>query len=597
MSNDATSVGKADDGTIVIMSNRGPHDFVWENERWIARAATGGLMGMVESLARQPNVAWFCCVSEPPGSEAKRDGLYTTAKDQIDPDLNVVPVPLPAGIYQEYYGEISNGVLWMLQHHLVGQFGSTVLDSRRHLAWKSYLEASRRMADAVLATEIPVRAFLIHDYHLYPLAALLRKSFPSATSLHFVHLPFPAPAVLKLLPRPWRETILRGLLGADVVGLQTAADVRSFLACCEEILQLPVNYEHGTVMATAERDVRVRAFPASVDPDAIHALQAASEVEAARGRLAGESRAMNIIRVDRLDPAKNQIFGFSAFARMLELNPQLCGKVRFLAFLVPSRTDTTIYADYYHAVLREVEAVNARFRAACGFDPIKVFYANDRPQAFAAMEMCDVLLVNSRHDGVNLTVKEWALLAKKPGVLVLSETTGVAAECAESALLVSPLDVEGTANALAEALAMPQEQRAARVEQLRQGIRRWKASDWLEAQLDELGLNLPARPAPPLEVGEPPSKRGVVECELTVCNREGIHARPAAAFVRCAREFKCSLEIVKGSETFSAKSILAVLTANLNRGSTFTLRATGPDAPEAARQLGDLLASLKDEDR
>jgi trehalose-6-phosphate synthase len=175
-------------------------------------------------------------VSEPPESEAERDALYTTAKDQTDSDLNVVPVPLPAEVYRDYYGTISNEVLWMLQHHLVGQFGYASLDEHRHRAWQHYVDASRRVADAVFATGIPVRAFILQDYHLYPLAALLRERFPDTPSLHFIHIPFPGPAILKLIPRAWREVILRGMLGADIVGLQTSEGIRAFLTSCEELL-------------------------------------------------------------------------------------------------------------------------------------------------------------------------------------------------------------------------------------------------------------------------------------------------------------------------------------------------------------------------
>src|SRR6187402_146470 len=154
------STGASEEGTIVIIANRGPHDFVWEDGQWIAKNASGGLLSMIEPLARQPNVAWFCCVSEPPGSEAERDALYVTAKDQTDPDLNVVPVPLPADIYQDYYGAISNEILWMLQHHLVGQFGYASLDARRHRAWTDgYLEANRRIARAIRESGIKPRAF------------------------------------------------------------------------------------------------------------------------------------------------------------------------------------------------------------------------------------------------------------------------------------------------------------------------------------------------------------------------------------------------------------------------------------------------------
>ncbi|MDB6149738.1 MAG: hypothetical protein JWQ44_1186 [Chthoniobacter sp.] len=590
-----SSLSAQDDGTIVIIANRGPHDFVWEDGRWIAKTAAGGLMTMIEPLARQPDVAWFCCVSEPPGSEAERDALYTTAKDQTAPDLNVVPVPLPADVYQDYYGEISNEVLWMLQHNLVGQFGYSSLDERRHRAWDNYLHANERMADAVLATEIPVRAFLIQDYHLYPLAEMLRQRYPETASLHFIHIPFPDPSVLKLLPKAWREVMLRGLLGADVVGLQTRADVRSFLSCCAEVLGAEVDFSQRTVRLANGRVVRARAFPASSDPAAIRALQDSPEVQAGRDRIAAVTAEMNVIRVDRLDPSKNQILGFTAFGRLLEAHPELHGRVRFLAFLVPSRTDLTVYRQYHDAVYAEIAAINERFRGTCGFDPIEVLYTNDRAQAVAAMELCDVLLVNSRQDGMNLVVKEWALVSRKPGVLVLSESTGVADDIPDSALLVCPLDVEGTASALAEALAMGGEQRGAWVEQIRNGVHKWTARDWLEAQLKELGLALAAPPAKPEPA--PIAEPGVVERELTVRNREGIHARPAAAFVRCAREFDDEIELLKDGERYSAKSILAVLTANLSCGSTFRLRVEGPNADLVAQRLSEIVASFADEDR
>src|SRR5205085_8505177 len=164
-----------------------------------------------DPLARQSHVTWFCCVSEPPPATEARDGLFTTAMDQADPEHNIVPVPLPSRIYRDYYGAISNEVLWMLQHHLVGQFGYSSLDAERHRAWsEGYLEANRRIARAIQESNIKPAAFLIQDYHLYPLPALLREVFPETPSLHFTHIPFPDPATLKLIPQSWRDTILHG---------------------------------------------------------------------------------------------------------------------------------------------------------------------------------------------------------------------------------------------------------------------------------------------------------------------------------------------------------------------------------------------------
>jgi trehalose 6-phosphate synthase len=484
------------EGNLIIVSNRGPNDFVWQDDGWMVRPASGGLVSMIDPLARQADVTWFCCVSEPPPAAEARDVLFTTAADQTDPEHHIVPVPLPLKIYQAYYGAISNEVLWMLQHHLVGIFGYSSLDAQRHLAWsEGYMEANRRVARSIRDSRIKPRAFLIQDYHLYPLPELLRRDFPEVPSLHFTHIPFPDSATLKLIPKEWRDAILNGLLGSDVVGMQTEWDVRPFLGCCEELLGAAVNYRDKTVTARDGRIVRVRAFPASTDPAEVEEAMKSAGVAAARERLApwlgddGPEPPRLIIRVDRLDPSKNQVVGFQAFGRLLELRPELRKRLRFLAFLVPSRTDLNVYRKYRDAVYAAIEEVNTKFATDCGGEPIQVFYTNDREQALAAMEQCDVLLVNSREDGMNLVVKEWSVVARRPGVPVISETAGVASIVSDTALLVSPLDIEGTARAMERALDMPEEERTQRLGKLRESVRSWNASHWLSAQLTELGLN------------------------------------------------------------------------------------------------------------
>src|SRR5712691_8735686 len=471
---------------IVIVANRGPNDFVWEDGAWVTRPATGGLVSMLTQLARRRGVAWFCCVSEPPDAEQARQGLFTTATDQTDPRLHVVPVPVSAETYHAYYGQISNEVLWMLQHHVIGSGGFEYLDFARHQAWARYLEANAVLASAIVDSGRRPRAFLLQDYHLYPLPALLRCTFPDTPILHFTHIPFPDPTVLRLIPDPWRKSILTGMLGADVVGLQTPMDVRSFLSCCSEFLDVSIDGDDCAVTLPDGRRVCVRAYPASVEPRALRRIMRSDEVAAAHKRLEADRGEMTIIRVDRLDPSKNQQVGFLAFSRLLEMRPDLCGRVRFLAFMVPSRTDLGVYRAYRDTVYRTIEEVNGRYAEACGGPPIRVFYTNDREQALAAMQMCNVLLINSLQDGMNLVAKEWAVVAGNPGVLVVSETAGVAAEAADSAVLISPLDVAGTALALAEALDMPAAERKARHARFLDNVTRWSARDWLNAQLADL---------------------------------------------------------------------------------------------------------------
>ncbi|MGI9148062.1 MAG: alpha,alpha-trehalose-phosphate synthase (UDP-forming), partial [Chloroflexota bacterium] len=399
-----------------------------------------------------------------------------------------VPVPVPAETYHAYYGQISNEVLGMLQHHVIGIGGFEYLDNARHQAWGRYLEANAHLAVAIARHVRRPQAFLIQDYHLYPLPELLRRTFPETPILHFTHIPFPDPPILRLIPERWRQTILRGMLGADVVGLQTPMDVRSFLSCCTEFLDVIADPARSVVQAADGREVKVRAYPASVDPSALRRTMRSPAVTAAHARLAPDHAEMAIIRVDRLDPSKNQQVGFLAFGRLLEMRPDLCGRVRFLAFMVPSRTDLGVYRAYRDTVYGTIESINERYAEACGRPPIQVYYTNDRDQALAAMATCHVLLINSLQDGMNLVAKEWAVVATKPGVLIVSETAGVAADAADAALLISPLDVEGTARAMAGALDMPLAEREARHARFLERVTKWSARNWLDAQLEDLGV-------------------------------------------------------------------------------------------------------------
>jgi trehalose 6-phosphate synthase len=472
---------------LVIVANRGPNDFVWADGQWRTRPSSGGLVSMLAPLASRPDVAWCCCVSEPPDAIQARHGLYTTAADQVEPGLHVVPIALPAPVFHAYYGQISNEVLWMLQHGLALPSDVLSPDSRRARAWEhGYVAANARLASSIAATDWQPEAFLLQDYHLYPLAAMLRARFPSTPILHFTHIPFPGPEAWCQLPAAWCTRIFRGLLGADVVGFQTSRNLEHFLECCRSFLGCRVDRSAHTVETGDGRRVRVRVFPASVSPDEVRSVLARPELAVARRRLAAGPAQQTIVRVDRLDPSKNQLAGFDAFERVLDQHPDLHGRLRFNAFLVPSRTDLEVYRTYRETVFGRIVAINARFAARCGGPVIQVYYTNDREQALAAMADADVLLANSLADGMNLVVKEWAVVSERPGVLVASDRMGVAAEVEGAALLVDPSDVVGTASALSRALAMPRVERRMRLNRLRERVEAWTAQDWLVAQLRDL---------------------------------------------------------------------------------------------------------------
>ena len=85
--------------------------------------------------------------------------------------------------------------------------------------------------------------------------------------------------------------------------------------------------------------------------------------------------------------------------------------------------------------------------------------------------------------------------------------------------------------------------------------------------------------------------------EVKIVNELGLHARPAAEFVRRASGFRSEIWIVRqDGEKFSAASLIDVMRANLDQGATATLEAEGTDAEIAVERLADLLRDLKDED-
>src|SRR5256714_6025900 len=135
-----------------------------------------------------------------------------------------------------------------------------------------------------------------------------------------------------------REAVLRGLLGSDIVGFHTERYVRNFLLGCEELLGAEVDFRTGSVRHEG-RTVAVRHYPISVDRASLHELAASPEVAARRAELAAGRAEEGVLGVDRTRPSKNIVRGVEAFARMLEMHPEVCGRVTFLALLQPSRPD------------------------------------------------------------------------------------------------------------------------------------------------------------------------------------------------------------------------------------------------------------------
>ena len=202
-------------------------------------------------------------------------------------------------------------------------------------------------------------------------------------------------------------------------------------------------------------------------------------------RLAQQCNEMNIVRIDRAEPTRNIVRGFKAFGLMLSRYPDLRGRVNFLAFLVPSRTHIRQYQRYMDEIHQTVNHVNQTYGNE-NWQPIKTFIENNYTQAVAGMKLYDALLVNTIIEGMNLVAKEGPVVNKRNGVLVLSATSGVHHQLSKGALSISPTDVEGTMEALYQAITMSQETRQQMSSVLTDSVTREDITHWISRQLEDI---------------------------------------------------------------------------------------------------------------
>jgi len=393
--------------------------------------------------------------------------------------------------HDDFYTVNANPLLWFLQHGMYGLAHAPRLTRREHTAFEDgYRAVNQRFADAVVE-EVQARGgralVMLHDYHFYLVAEQVRERCPEAVLSFFLHIPWPGPDAWRILPPAWREQLLTGLLGNDVVAFHTEGFARNFLLSVQELLGLPVDLQAMTVQV-GDREVAARHYPISIDVEAMRELAASAEVaEHARGlreAFTSDGRQL-ILRVDRTDPSKNIVRGFEAFATLLADHPELLGRVTFLAILQPSRQDVPEYADY----LAEIGAVVARINASYvreGHEPIDLRLQEDLPLAVGAYAVCDVLMVNALADGMNLVAKEAVVVNTHDGVLALSENTGAHQELGAFAVTLHPFDIQQQADALYAALTMDPELRRARREAAAIVVRENDIAKWLAAQLADL---------------------------------------------------------------------------------------------------------------
>lgn len=393
---------------------------------------------------------------------------------------------------QTYYLGFSNRALWPNMHYRLG------LTEFSRADYAGYLAVNRRFAKALIAMLKPDDLIWIHDYHLIPLAAELRRRGVTNRIGYFHHIPWPPAEVFGALP--FSATLISTLGAYDLVGLQTKIDVNNLVGGLVALCGATPGAAtpDGTRVRMGRRETLVQTFPIGIDVEAFRKLAAAS-VRAAPRPIRSTKESLGerklVIGVDRLDYSKGIVQRLEAFGQFLRSHPEHSGRVGLLQIAPPSRSDVPEYAE----LDRQSDEVAGRLNAALGeFDwtPIRVVKkAYSRTALAGFYRRAQVGLVTPMRDGMNLVAKEYVAAQDPadPGVLVLSRFAGAAQQMGE-ALIVNPYDTHEVADAIRTALAMPKSERIRRFEKLFATIQATDIAWWTRRYLSALaGLEQPAQ--------------------------------------------------------------------------------------------------------
>jgi len=476
---------------LILVSNRGPVEHQMSGDgRPEARRGSGSVVTAFNSLAQKFEFTWVASAMGEGDRVVSENGQGPHIKSPLPGhEINLRYVVTPRRVYHKYYNILCNPLLWFLQHYMWNPPYNPNVDAAVHDAWESgYIPVNQAFANAVISEAQALEQAPIvigHDYHLYLMPEFVRKEVPEAVIQHFVHIPWPTPQYWHMIPDYIIRRICESLCTTDLLGFQTIGDVRCFLDTVEEFVpDVTVDRTSHTV-ARNGRTTSVKVYPISINVEEVQRIANTPRALDYENRLSADTGDVTIVRIDRAEPNKNIVRGFRAYELMLTRYPELKGKVKFLAFLVPSRTHIRQYQRYMDEIQQVIQQINNN-HGTDDWQPIVPFIENNYTQAIAGMKLYDVLLVNTIIEGMNLVAKEGPVVNNRDGVLVLSHSSGVYQQLSDGAISVSPTDIEGTMEALHQAITMSAEDRKARAARMLNSVCREDINHWLYQQMNDI---------------------------------------------------------------------------------------------------------------
>jgi trehalose 6-phosphate synthase/phosphatase len=457
----------------IVVSNRLPVSVRKHDGKLEYYPSSGGLATGLASFTQNKSNVWIGWpgIASDELTEDEKQNILTRLATQ-----NCYPVFLAKRQIDDYYNGYSNSVLWPYMHGLTGYI------DEKDRAWRAYQEVNKLFAEVTVLQAKPGCRVWVHDYQLLLAPRQIRQQLPDIEIGFFMHIPFPPATMATKLST--HRSLLKGLLGCNLVGFHTQGYAQNFLETCQIA-------STGAVIAdrviSTYNETEVTAFPLGIDylkyARAGGSKKVAKEVAKLKQRY---GRKKVILTVDRLDPTKGFVERLNAYRDFLERYPKWHKKVVLSMLAVPSRTDIPVYQELRQQVESMVKVINNQY-AKAGWTPIDYHYRSVSFEKLSALyQIAHVGFVSPLKDGMNLVAKEYiASKSGKSGVLILSRTAGAAHELKE-ALLVNPNQPLELSNALAQALSMPRPELQLRLKRMQKHLSTYTVQNWTKDFMQSL---------------------------------------------------------------------------------------------------------------
>ncbi len=453
---------------VIAVANRLPvqrGDDGWE-------LSPGGLVTALRPVMETHPGAWV-------GWDGGTKGMPATLPGS---DVRLQPIALSAAQSRDYYRGFANATMWPLLHNAIEK------PRFERAWWRAYQEVNGLFAERALAAlaDYPDAVAWVHDYHLTLVPRLIRARRPGQPIGFFLHVPWPSPDIYARLP--WREQVLTGLLGADVIAFHTDDYRFNFLrSVARQLEDSGVEVRGSSVLLPDGREVVTATAPISIDAADLAATALDPEVKAGVRALEEQfSGRTLLLGVDRLDYTKGIIERLLAVEMLLERNPALRTSLAFLQIAVPSRDEVREYRQLRGTVEQHVGRINGLFTEPGNDVPVHYLYRGLSPRQLSAYyAFADALLVTPLIDGMNLVCKEYVTVQAAhggSGALILSEFTGAAVELSQ-AVLCNPFDVEGLSYRIEHALSLEPGTRRKNLAAMAEHVRAHDVHHWVSGQL------------------------------------------------------------------------------------------------------------------